>query len=286
MDKSNASGIGISTANIHLNKRCNARCRFCFASNLSDVRLSPREWCDIIDAFPGQGIAKVNFAGGEPLLYDGLDEICAHAKALGLTTSVVTNGKLVDETWVESMSGILDMVGLSIDSTCNETEILLGRAFSGERHIDRITDAAGILHRHGIAVKLNVTVVRQSVHEDFSRVVRAVDPCRLKFLRVLPIGNMNGGAADCTVCDSEFLDFRARHRHIDLSNGQRPVFEDNDDMRGSYLMYAPDGRMMSNIDGDLRFEGTDFDGTDAGSMFSRDKFLRRGGDYMAPQGVN
>ncbi len=58
----------------------------------------------------------MNFAGGEPLLFAGLPAIVELCKQLGLTTSLVTNGSLLDEKAAAQLSGSLDICALSIDS--------------------------------------------------------------------------------------------------------------------------------------------------------------------------
>src|SRR6266850_704142 len=91
------------TINIHLTRSCNFGCRFCYAefSECGSTRIPPDQLRSVLEAIgragplpPGRK-RKVNFAGGEPLLYPGLPGIMQFCRQLGLVTSLVTNGSLL-----------------------------------------------------------------------------------------------------------------------------------------------------------------------------------------------
>ena len=112
----------ITTVNYHLVKGCNYGCKFCFA-NFNDVEKVPfKEQKKMLEIIADQKfIKKINFVGGEPtLLGRRLVDLVKYAKKLGLTTSVTTNGSLIDERWVREISNYLDILTISIDSATNE----------------------------------------------------------------------------------------------------------------------------------------------------------------------
>lgn len=84
----------LPAVNFHINRACNARCRFCFAT-FDDVpgQLSTADALAVIDALADAGVEKLAFAEGEPTLHRGLGSLVAHARSRGLVTSVVTNGR-------------------------------------------------------------------------------------------------------------------------------------------------------------------------------------------------
>jgi MoaA/NifB/PqqE/SkfB family radical SAM enzyme len=49
----------------------------------------------IIKALYDAGVCLIAFEGGEPLLRDDLPEILEYSKALGISTSIITNGVLL-----------------------------------------------------------------------------------------------------------------------------------------------------------------------------------------------
>ena len=82
--------------NYYLTYRCNARCHFCAIwsdkSVPADLESSPETVAANLDDARNAGVRIVDFTGGEPLLYEALPDVLAHAKRIGLRTTVTTNG--------------------------------------------------------------------------------------------------------------------------------------------------------------------------------------------------
>jgi Fe-coproporphyrin III synthase len=57
----------------------------------------------------------VAFSGGEPLIYPGLQQALRRAKALGLKTSVTTNGTLLDPPRLEALRDLIGLLAVSLD---------------------------------------------------------------------------------------------------------------------------------------------------------------------------
>ena len=93
------------------------------------------------------GVRKLNLAGGEPLLYpDYSAALLRRAKALGMFTSVITNGARATPAWLESTAGILDVFGVSVDSFQHTANVASGRATAAGAtleysHLLRLRDA-------------------------------------------------------------------------------------------------------------------------------------------------
>jgi len=61
------------------------------------------------------GYESVSISGGEPLLYAALPEVLAHARKLGMSTSVTTNGTLLTPRRLDPLVGLIDVLAISID---------------------------------------------------------------------------------------------------------------------------------------------------------------------------
>lgn len=271
----------VISANIHITGDCNYDCRFCFSRNRKgSATLRPDEWFPILkDLICVHGIDKVNFAGGEPLLYPGLGECIRFCKQLGATTSVVTNGSILDRSFLEKVSGCLDWIGLSIDSVYEDTEFMLGRNTGNCNHLENVLTASTEAKSLGLLVKLNVTVTRQSVNDDFHDIVDIVSPDRLKFLQVSMIpGTNDEGFMETSVPNEDFEDFIRRHSDIILENGSHPVFETSRDMMDSYLMLDSLGRIRLGTTGGYVYMPYQMYWN--GSLkVNEDAYVRRGGLY-------
>ena len=181
------------------------------------------------------------------MMYPFLDQMCYLVKGMGFKLSIISNGSLMTEGWMERMEGVVDWIGLSVDSVDEEDEVLIGRGAGG--HLENVVRVADMARRHGIRVKLNITVVRRSWMKDFGPLIERVGPDRVKCLRALTLRNANDDVPDTwSVTDEQFHDFRRRHEGV-----PGIVFEDNDDMVSSYVMFDPLGRWMVNSGYEKRF---------------------------------
>ncbi len=267
--------------NFHVNKACNAHCRFCFATfrdltGQTDTDAALR----VIDALAEAGCEKLNFAGGEPTLRRDLGRLVRRAKARGLVTSLVTNGFRLDAL-LDAHADALDWVGLSVDSGDEAVQQALGRG-KGD-HVERSIRLADRCRALGLRVKLNSVITALGWEEDMSALVRRMRPERWKAFQVLPMAGQNDGAVESLlITDEQFKAFVQRHAPL-AAEGLAPVVEDNDAMRGSYLMIDPLGRFFGNATGRHVYSRPILDVGIAAAMaevgFVETKFEARGGRY-------
>jgi len=228
--------------------------------------------------------AKVNFAGGEPMLSPTFVEDICYAKSLGLTTSLVTNGSLLSERLLDKLSGQLDLLTISIDSLKPGTNRAIGRTnrqnpLTVSEYLDRILKA----RTRGITVKLNTVVNRLNLDEDMTDFIREAQPIRWKLFKVLKIQNENSAHFDSwAIRDEEFVHFVERHRKVE-SSGVTLVPESNEQMYGTYGIISPDGRFIDNSQGTHRYSPRIVDvgitQAFADVNFSMAGFQQRGGIY-------
>lgn len=237
----------LPAVNFHLIKPCNARCRFCFAT-FREVRgrLPTADAFRLIDALASAGCEKLTFVGGEPTLHPDLGPLVRHARHHALVTCVVSNGFRL-RALLDGYADALDWVGLSIDSSDEVVQRDLGRG-PGD-HVVMATRLADECRDHRIRLKLNTVVTALTWQEDMSPLVRRIAPDRWKVFQVLPMAGQNDGSVEpLLVTDDQFAAFVDRHRHL-ATEGLAPVVEDNDAMRGSYVMIDPLGRFFGNATG-------------------------------------
>jgi MoaA/NifB/PqqE/SkfB family radical SAM enzyme len=63
----------------------------------------------------GLGYNLLSISGGEPLLYEGLFDLCGTAREAGMITSLVSNGLLITEKRYASITDLVDVLALSVD---------------------------------------------------------------------------------------------------------------------------------------------------------------------------
>jgi radical SAM protein with 4Fe4S-binding SPASM domain len=76
-----------------LTYRCQNDCGHCYNATKEKKELRVEEWTSVIDKLWDAGIPHIVFTGGEPTLYDGLEELIAHSELRGQITGLVSNGR-------------------------------------------------------------------------------------------------------------------------------------------------------------------------------------------------
>lgn len=188
---------------------------------------------------------KINFAGGEPLLHPRLLDYCSYAKSLGMTVSITTNGYLLKGKIIDKMDGLVDWIGLSVDSGSDVIEEKLCRGYGD--HVTHCIEIADKIHEAGIHLKVNTTVTRLTYLENMRPIIRNLNPERWKVFQMLHLRGENDDAlADLSISNEQFEYFVDRHRLFRLENGDAPVFESADDMENSYFIVTPAGNVIIN----------------------------------------
>jgi len=291
---SRSSEVLPPTVNLHLVARCNMRCRYCYA-RFEQQRKAPllptAEVLTIMRQLVENGVRRVTFAGGEPTLHKDLQVLLKQAEQLGLVTSIVTNGFLIDEAWLAKHGPFLRWLTLSIDSIDAETTRGLGRHAGpdGYRHPDHVLAVAELIHRWNAArppsrrirLKLNITVTSRNAHEDPGEFIREMRPEKVKLLQMLPVEGENDDARDLACSTEAFANYVAR---VGVIDGVQIAREDNVAMDGSYAMVDPCGQFFQRVDGryvrskPIQEVGVMQAWEQVGG-YDPDRFLDRGGAY-------
>ena len=283
--------------NWHCFKACNYACRFCYA-RFEDLMGTPpmteRDGCKLLDELAHQGVEKINFVGGEPMLHPHIRAWIVHAKSVGMVTSIVSNGTGIDREFLEAMSEHLDWVGLSIDASNDHLHAQLGRGQKGEikqgvsGHLRRTLPVADLLHEFGVGVKLNTVVTDLNKDDDMSQIVRRIRPHRWKIFQALRIdGENEEDIGELEVADRAFETYVERHQQAlaDLLETQ-VVAENNEAMLGTYAMIDPRGFVYTNAEGTYRYSsqtmlemGFSKAWNEVASGFSEAAFQARNGEW-------
>lgn len=86
--------------NIEVTKKCNQRCFYCFNDSgigSQATELSYERWLDILHELQQQGLQSIHLTGGEPFVYKNAVKLLAGAQAIGLSTSILSNGFRLEE---------------------------------------------------------------------------------------------------------------------------------------------------------------------------------------------
>ena len=152
---------GYGFLQIHVTNRCNLRCTHCYVASGEAMpnELGLDDWTAVIRHLrPHFPKMRVSVSGGEPLLVPWLDDLLRAARELDCGTAVLTNGLLWTEKRAAELAPLIEFAAVSLDGASAETH----DAIRGKGAFNRALAALPVMHRAGIKLVLNVTMMRSN----------------------------------------------------------------------------------------------------------------------------
>ena len=157
---------------------CNSRCKFCQRWSVRDTSkdLTTEEGEQLLRQIKEVGVSVISFSGGEPLLRDDIYHLIRYAKKLGLITSLISNGLLIDseERASRLCSTGLDRICLSLDGPTPEVHDSMRGVKGG---FEKVINATHLLKRNRSngkpEININTTLSKENIAE-FKGIVELV----------------------------------------------------------------------------------------------------------------
>ena len=124
--------LNIKVAWLTLNRMCNLRCDWCYASKTNfnpNTNMKFEDAIKAIDICSDLKVDHITLIGGEPTLYSRLVEVIQYCKQKGLKVTLVTNAvRLADKDYLDSLikAGV-DVFGISIKGENSEEYIKVAK---------------------------------------------------------------------------------------------------------------------------------------------------------------
>jgi cyclic pyranopterin phosphate synthase len=205
-------GRSIEYLRISVTDRCNFRCVYCMpAEGLQwlprEDLLTYEEIGEVVAQLAPLGLRRVRITGGEPTIRPQLDRLIAMLRGVPEVEDIAlsTNGAKLRALAPALRQAGLDRVNISADSLRPDRIARIAR-----RSLDfHPADAAAAAEEAGLApVKINVVVMRGINDDevvDFARLTLD-HPWHVRFIELMPVGEMQALTADHVVPSDELLD--------------------------------------------------------------------------------
>ncbi|MFC5253435.1 radical SAM protein [Streptomyces nigrescens] len=205
--------------------RCNFSCKHCFHGELlKDAgQFSLDEASGILDHFREvYKLEAVTLLGGEPLLYPYIDDVCSHAKHLGLRVEICTNGHRGYHSALEAIAPQLDKLRISLDGLKPSHDAIRKRgSFDGAMEM---IDLAVTLE---IATGATMTVTEHNLNDvvPLARLLQDHGVTELKLHALRLVGN---AAANPSLEVSDPARYRTLHQQISDAGLSISILYDSD----------------------------------------------------------
>jgi GTP 3',8-cyclase len=196
-------GRTISYLRVSVTDRCDFRCVYCMAENMTflpkaDV-LSLEELDRLCSAFVARGVRKLRLTGGEPLVRRGImtlvSSLSRHLSAGTLDElTLTTNGSQLEKYAAELAAHGIKRINVSLDTLDPDTFRAITRW--GDLNVVRAgIDAA---RAAGLAVKINAVALKGVNDDEFPRLLAWAhgEGMDLTIIEVMPLGDIGEGRLD------------------------------------------------------------------------------------------
>ena len=245
-----APSIKPVSVNYHFTRICNYKCGFCFhtsktsnQANLTNAKFALKKLADA-------GMKKLNFAGGEPLLYPkfvgDLAKYCKQELQIE-SVSIVSNGSKAKSWFFDKYGKYIDVFAVSVDSFDEDTNIEIGRGTGN--HLSNLEFIKSQCLNHSIKFKINTVVNSLNWNQDMTKEIELLNPYRWKCFQVLIIDTENNGTKSLRDANYFKIDSESFRFFIDRHAALNPIAESNELMRNSYLVLDENLCFLDSSDG-------------------------------------
>jgi MoaA/NifB/PqqE/SkfB family radical SAM enzyme len=148
---------------IHPTLRCNLKCPHCYSSSSPEEvgELSLDLLRQTLSDASSEGYNAVGVSGGEPLMFSSLQGVLEHARALGMLTTVTTNGMLLDRKRLHELRELVDLFAISLDGVEESHNRMRGNPRAFELMTRRLND----VREAGVKFGFIFTLTMHNLHE-------------------------------------------------------------------------------------------------------------------------
>jgi len=174
---------------ISITEECPNNCIHCALPDTKNkAKLAPVVVKDVIDQSLKMGATLIIFDGGEPLVYDGLEDLIRHVDTSRAISAMFTSGTgLTKERALSLKDAGLYAVSVSLDSANEEGhDLMRGRDGVFREAVSAIRNSVDA----GLLVNIYVVISPRNINEldDFYALAREMGVHELSFYEIVPTG--------------------------------------------------------------------------------------------------
>jgi PqqA peptide cyclase len=153
----------LTTLLAEITHRCPLHCPYCsnpLEMSRADAELTTDDWMRVFTEARELGVLQLGLSGGEPLVRPDVEVLAAHARAVGLYTTLVTSGVGLTRHRAEK----LREAGLEhIQISFQDSDHAAADRVAGMSAVPQKLSAAAIVREFGFAFSINIVLHRANI---------------------------------------------------------------------------------------------------------------------------
>jgi GTP 3',8-cyclase len=196
-------GRAISYLRVSVTDRCDFRCLYCMAENMSFLPkaeiLSLEELDRLCSAFIARGVRKLRLTGGEPLVRRGImtlvESLSRHLRSGDLDElTLTTNGSQLEKFAQDLRAAGIRRINISLDTLDAEKF----RAITRWGSLDKVLAGIEAARSAGLKIKINAVALKGVNEDEFPQLLEWAhgSGMDLTLIEVMPLGEIGEGRLD------------------------------------------------------------------------------------------
>lgn len=170
----------------NVTSRCNRDCIYCFKFFKKDLSLKDNK--EILRKLSELGVKRIMWSGGEPFLYDGLEELLKLSKKYGIVNYVNTNATLLNYELLNMSIKYIDKLIISLDFVNDDLNTKYG---IGQNYYCHVKEILNLVKKMNSNIELQINTVLfsaniQYLDELYNEICKYDIDC-WKIIRFFPI---------------------------------------------------------------------------------------------------
>ena len=248
-------GRAITYLRVSVTDRCDFRCVYCMAENMSFLPkaevLTLEELDRLCSAFVARGVRKLRLTGGEPLVRRGImtlvTSLSRHLRSGALDElTLTTNGSQLAKYAGALAAAGIRRINVSLDTLDPEKF----RAITRWGALDQVMAGIDAAQAAGLKIKINTVALKGVNDDEFPRLIewahgRGMD---LTLIEVMPLGEIGEGRLDqylpLSLIRAQLGESLHARRHRLSHRRARPLCARRRDRRPPRLHHAADAQFL------------------------------------------
>jgi GTP 3',8-cyclase len=196
-------GRGISYLRVSVTDRCDFRCIYCMAEDMTFLPkkdlLTIEELDRICTAFVEKGVKKLRLTGGEPLVRKGImtlvESLSRHLQSGSLEElTLTTNGSQLAKSASELAYHGVRRINVSVDTL----DPIKFKAITRWGNLEKVLEGVRAAQAAGIHVKINAVALKGVNEQEIPEMIRWAhgEGMDLTLIETMPLGDIEGDRTD------------------------------------------------------------------------------------------